>query len=267
MSVEEEGTPPSQRTMRRVEAYLQRRDDYGLCLVLVIATIISLAVADDVGPGRALAVSLSGATLIAVLVASGARPRALRILSSVVVVSVAGAVLALVGLTPDVGDSASGIVGVALATVAPLVIIRRIVLSRVITFRLVLGALCVYLMIGLAYTYLFPLLAHLLGRPFFVQTTTPELATYLYFSYTTLATVGYGDYTAASSLGRMVAISEALVGQLYLVSAVALLVGSIGRGLRAHGEPRHPDHWQNGTVSGAGSHHAAGAGEEGQGDG
>ena len=45
----------------------------------------------------------------------------------------------------------------------------------------------------------------------------------------TLATVGYGDYTAASSLGRMFAVSEALIGQLYLVSAVALLVGNIGR--------------------------------------
>jgi hypothetical protein len=54
----------------------------------------------------------------------------------------------------------------------------------------------------------------------------------VYFSYTTLATIGYGDFTAASSLGRMIAVSEGLVGQLYLVSAVALLVGNVGRQLR-----------------------------------
>ena len=45
----------------------------------------------------------------------------------------------------------------------------------------------------------------------------------------TLTTVGYGDFTAATSTGRMIAVSEALTGQLYLVSAVALLVGNIGR--------------------------------------
>ena len=45
----------------------------------------------------------------------------------------------------------------------------------------------------------------------------------------TLTTVGYGDFTASTSVGRMIAVSEALTGQLYLVSAVALLVGNIGR--------------------------------------
>ena len=51
----------------------------------------------------------------------------------------------------------------------------------------------------------------------------------MYFSYVTLTTVGFGDLTASTSAGRMIAVSEALSGQLYLVSAVALLVGNIGR--------------------------------------
>jgi hypothetical protein len=42
--------------------------------------------------------------------------------------------------------------------------------------------------------------------------------------------VGYGDLTAATNVGRVLAVSEALIGQLYLVTAVALLVGNIGRG-------------------------------------
>ena len=49
----------------------------------------------------------------------------------------------------------------------------------------------------------------------------------LYFSYATLCTVGYGDYTAASDLGHTLAVSEALLGQLYLVTVVALLVGRV----------------------------------------
>ena len=123
-----------------------------------------------------------------------------------------------------------------LAIVAPLVILRRIVLSPQITFRLVLGALAIYLLLGLAYAYLFPLMATLTGTPFFVQTTTPGSEDYIYFSYTTLATIGYGDFTAAHSLGRMVSVSEGLLGQLYLVSAVALLVGNIGRNIRREEE-------------------------------
>jgi Ion channel len=41
--------------------------------------------------------------------------------------------------------------------------------------------------------------------------------------------VGYGDLTARTDVGRMLAVSEALIGQLYLVSVVALLVSNIGR--------------------------------------
>jgi hypothetical protein len=51
----------------------------------------------------------------------------------------------------------------------------------------------------------------------------------VYFSYVTLATLGYGDYTAEGSVGRGFAISEALLGQLYLVTVVALLVGRFGQ--------------------------------------
>jgi hypothetical protein len=85
---------------------------------------------------------------------------------------------------------------------------------------------------SLAYSYLFPLGAIITGEPYFVQTKSPASIDYAYFSYTTLATVGYGDFTAATGIGRMISISEALVGQLFLVSAVALLVGNIGRTLR-----------------------------------
>ena len=57
--------------------------------------------------------------------------------------------------------------------------------------------------------------------------TDGTLATRLYFSYATLCTVGYGDYTAASDLGHTLAVSEALLGQLYLVTVVALLVSRV----------------------------------------
>jgi len=67
------------------------------------------------------------------------------------------------------------------------------------------------------------------GQSFFVQVQTPQTGDFVYFSYITITTTGYGDLTAASNFGRMLAASEALIGQLYLVSVVALLVGNVGR--------------------------------------
>jgi ion channel len=64
-----------------------------------------------------------------------------------------------------------------------------------------------------------------IGSPdFFAQGTDGSRALRLYFSYVTLATLGYGDYTPATNLGHMLAVSEALIGQLYLVTVVAVLV-------------------------------------------
>jgi voltage-gated potassium channel Kch len=77
------------------------------------------------------------------------------------------------------------------------------------------------------YVYILIDVARTVG--FFAQRGHHDAVSYLYFSYITLTTVGYGDLTAGSSLGRMLAVIEALVGQLYLVTIVALVVGNIGR--------------------------------------
>jgi hypothetical protein len=51
----------------------------------------------------------------------------------------------------------------------------------------------------------------------------------MYFSFITIASVGYGDLTPQGGLGRALAVTEALFGEIYLVTAVAALVGNIGR--------------------------------------
>jgi hypothetical protein len=215
---------------------LAQTDDFGVVLFLILLTIIVFAGAD--GPvGQFVSVALSGGTLLFVLHTAAANRRTFRISAVVVVVAVLRAAGALV-FGKTTGASATGLVGLMLAIVAPIVILRRIVRSETITVRLILGALAIYLLLGLAYAYLFPLIATITKAPFFVQTSDPSSSDYVYFSYTTITTVGFGDFTAATSLGRIVAVSEALVGQLYLVSAVALLVGNIGRRL---GGAREPD--------------------------
>ena len=54
--------------------------------------------------------------------------------------------------------------------------------------------------------------------------TTPD---FLYFSFITQTTVGYGDFTAEGDLGRALAVVEAMGGQLYLVTVIAVLVSRL----------------------------------------
>jgi hypothetical protein len=226
---------PDETRRQQVREALARQDDFGVALVLILITIIVFASAQG-SVGQLVSVALSGGTLLFVLHTAGANRRTFRASAAVVGIATLGATIAVLVGDMD-ASSTAGLVGLLLAIVAPIVILLRIVRSPTITFRLVLGALSIYLLLGLAYAYLFPLLATTSGEPFFVQVSDPNASDYLYFSYTTLATIGFGDFTAATSLGRMIAVSEGLVGQLYLVSAVALLVGNVGRQLRPTVDP------------------------------
>ena len=96
------------------------------------------------------------------------------------------------------------------------------------------GGAEILVLLGMLFLFVYSAAAALGSGPFFAQGTDGTLTTRLYFSYVTLATLGYGDYTAAGDFGRTVSVIEALVGQIYLVTVIALLVGRLG-GRRGHG--------------------------------
>jgi Ion channel len=62
------------------------------------------------------------------------------------------------------------------------------------------------------------------GGQFFANGETPNSKLFQYFSFTTLTTLGYGDFTAAGDAGRAVAVLEAVAGQMFLATLVARLV-------------------------------------------
>ena len=93
--------------------------------------------------------------------------------------------------------------------------------------------MCVYLLIAMFFATAYGLIALVSGDQFFAQLTmapkdTPAID-YLYFSFVTITTVGYGDLTAAGGIGRMTAVTEAIFGQLYLITVVALVVQNLGQ--------------------------------------
>jgi hypothetical protein len=115
------------------------------------------------------------------------------------------------------------------------VMLEAIFTSRRVTFNTVCASLCVYLLLGLIWALAYSLV-DVLDPAAFTYTVAggkhPPLLrvgrgdiAVLYFSFTTLTTLGYGDIVPTSPVSRMLASSEAIVGQLYLAVLVARLVG------------------------------------------
>ena len=92
------------------------------------------------------------------------------------------------------------------------------------------GALCVYLLIGLTWGFMFLTLEGVQPGSFSLGQGQPtridkDPAALVYFSFITLSTVGYGDITPLSPPARAFAFMEAIIGQIYLAVLVARLVG------------------------------------------
>jgi len=140
--------------------------------------------------------------------------------------------LVIFGLLVFGGNGFAGAVGI-LSGVVTVATIGTVALGVVdqgeANVRAVTGAVCVYVLIGLLFVFLYGAIAKLGSGDFFAQGTDGTRSLRLYFSFVTLATLGYGDYTPAGSLGRTLAIVEALFGQLYLVTVIAVLVSRMRR--------------------------------------
>ena len=202
---------------------------FGIVLVLLLATFTFLAAAPTGTWARPVSVLLQGVTLIAVFSASGVSVRLVRIAVILTIVAVA-ATTATVSVGGTETDGFVALVNALLVAIAPLAIARSILRRHVIDVQTVLGALCIYVLLGMFWAFVFTALGAFGSDPFFVQVSNATSADYLYFSFVTLTTVGYGDLTAAGSLGRPLAVIDALFGQIYLVTVVAVLVSQLGRG-------------------------------------
>ena len=199
-------------------------DRFALAAILIVVTIITTAIGGDHRWGQFVLVVVESATLVVILHASNVAKRTIRIVTIVVLLS---ALVTAISITLDRQSLGPAIVGGAIAFAGPVVIIRRIRDHARIDIETIAASLCIYLLAGIFFSYVYRILDVIEGQ-FFVQKAGAAVD-FIYFSFTTLTTTGYGDFTAATSFGRMLAISEALVGQIYLVSVVALLVANLGR--------------------------------------
>lgn len=115
-----------------------------------------------------------------------------------------------------------------LLLLTPLTILSRILRHPRVELETLLGAVCVYVIIGLLFGFLYGGLAKVMSKPFLAQPGPHAPADYLYLSFVTLTTVGFGDLTPLTPAARSVVVLEALIGQIFLVTLVARLVALFG---------------------------------------
>ncbi len=202
-------------------------------MLLLIVSFFVIAAGGDGNPGRVVSMIIFAATTWLALRAAQVKRRILRIaLALIPLATFVAIVLVLVG-NDETATIVSKLLTILLVVVAPIAILRRLVEHPVISLNTFYGAVCVYLLIAMFFATTYGLIALLSGNQFFVQLTmapkdTPAID-YLYFSFVTITTTGYGDFTAATGIGRMTAVMEAIFGQLYLITVVALVVQNLGQ--------------------------------------
>jgi Ion channel len=203
---------------------------YGAMLLVTLATLlISLVAPDGVGTRTAELLAAGTCLLIAVATSEG-RAAARRTAVFAVGLAIAGAaVFGLLGVTGQAVTLAltALLLGATIAAIGGGLV--RLIVQRGVVVQAVFGALAVYLLLGLTFAFLIGAAAVGFDTPYFGTVGDGTQAARTYFSFTALTTTGFGDLTAAYGGGRMLAVLEMLIGQLYLVTVISLLVGNLRR--------------------------------------
>jgi len=215
--------------LRRYTPLRHGRQRFGLLLLAIVAAFLVQGIAEP-GPWEQVFVTLLlAATLLLALWAADSTPGLLRLASLIAVL------LVLVSISEAVAGNGEGaaarLANLCLVVLAPPAVVIGVVRSlrahSGVTVEAVFGVLCLYILVGMAFALLYGAVANFNGGHFFANGQDATDARCLYFSFTTLTTVGYGDLTATSNLGHTLSVTEALLGQIYLVTIVSVIISNL----------------------------------------
>ena len=200
-------------------------DAYGLVLLLIAITFVVMMTLPPEGcGGRVAAVAIDGITAIVAFTSSDVRRARVRLAGVIAGLAVAAAAVAAATSSDRLLGIAFGVVAIMLA-IAAVTILRRVILgAREVDFRTILGAISVFTLLGLLFGFLYVAFSRWSHSAFFAGHAAARSSDYLFFSYTTLTTTGYGNLVPAGTVGQSFAVLEMLVGQIFLVTLVAGLV-------------------------------------------
>ena len=237
-------------------------DSYGIVFLFLIGDYVFLTVGWDGNVALIVSVIWIGLTMLLAFRTSQVPHRLMLVVRVAVAIVVAAAIAVAVGG----GDREYGVVvilGSLLVLASPIAIGWRLLHHTRVTTQTVLGALCIYVLIGLVFANSDYGVQLASGNSFFAQPGQHGPADFAYFSYITMATVGYGDLSPAVGIPRTLAVLEALMGQIFLVVLVARLVGmytptfrlsqEMHGGAAAPGSGSGPGGGEGGAAGGAGA--------------
>jgi hypothetical protein len=202
-------------------------DAYGLSLALLL---LAMLLPVFIGPGELLTVLTGSITIVACLIAlhsSNAKPWLLWATTILCFLGLA------VGVLEDLFDSRE-MRAIAIATsglllfVTPVTVLARIARHKVITPRTLYGALTVYLLLALAFSFLYQAMDKSDQGSFPAISEEHDRGAYAYYSFITITTTGYGDIVPATASARSLATFEVVIGQVFLVVIVARVVSMLG---------------------------------------
>ncbi len=209
---------------------------YGVVFLLTLTLLVFVIVAPAENWSRAVGCALQWLALLTVVATSRTSPNVRR---PVAIVLLGLASFTVVGeaagaLSPAVLFAISGLLTAAIpfALIGGLL---RLVRAHGVTPQAVSGALSLYLLLGLVFAWVIGFADRVGETHYFAQTAHATTSQIVYFSFAVLTTTGFGDLTAATSVGRSLAVVEMLLGQLYLVTVIGVLVGNYAG--RSHRTP------------------------------
>lgn len=207
------------------------RHSYVSVFVLLVVMVLYAIASPETPFARFVLVALQCAVLVLAAWTSGAPARVQRfawVLAGLVFATGVGLVL---GHSADVGEMAS--IGGVVVAFTPFVMLGglgRTLREQGVTAQVVFGAVALYLLIGVFFASIYGGLAKFGSTPVFAAPNGDGTVTeHYYFSFITQTTVGYGDFAPLNQVARATAVLQALTGQLYLVTVLALIVGNLGR--------------------------------------
>ncbi len=231
---------------------------YGLALLLLVAALVYSIAVPDGEWRRLLATLLQFAALFATLGAAEVNRRVMRLVGVVLILTLlAGFVQAGFGndASPTFVRFCVLVILVASLPMLAVGLIRQVRSDQKVSLQTMMGVLCAYLLLMSSFAYAYAVIGDLGSEPFFSQGAQwDSLGDYIYFSLITITTVGFGDLTPATDLGRSLTAAEALIGQIYVVTVVAVIVSNLGRtgSPRAGARDTEPDKEDPTAADGAG---------------
>jgi ion channel len=224
---------PARRRGGRPSVHQHR---FGLLLLILTVTYVLSAFLSGNWVSALQIVLFLAVTVLAVR-AGSIRRRTARALVAVALTGSVPAVAIALTHANDAGAGAAFLWIAAILLMAVVIIVGRVLAQPSVTLQSIYGAVSAYMIIGLMFAAVYGAVYRFSGGTFFAHGSPGNAKTFQYFSFTTLTTLGYGDFTAASAGGQALAVMEALLGQVFLATLVARLVSAFGVSRRSGGGP------------------------------